>query len=434
MTTTTTTSSTTVKLKDLLYRCIAITAFVCVLVVTNLFYQLTVVPTQPSQIRIRTGGDNSNSSSSSSSEDDNLLDKPMENRTSMQLCYHFATFNRTEFMKQNGDNNYAIDELLHPQQLVPPPKIIWLMSFPNSGTTFTLKYVQGSTMTTTATNYGGSEQVGYGNTSISIYNDQSQQSHHYNNNKYEYGPFLRYPDRPYSCHSILTKTHCHQDATLSNNMSHFINSCRMGNRNVNGTHEEQIVYDTSVQVHSVIHLIRNPLDNIVARMHYKYKQWLTFSNSSKEHALAEYVTFTPEGFLRWCQYIKLTEDKHYYTYFNSTFWATYMEPLPCAIEFYKYFHWHHYTTESTRTTMTTIHNPSMILYYEDYSNEYNATTNRLLHFLQLERSSYATTVPEFIVGKTYTDWFTNEMKENVKRLALVVVSDATWKLLHHYFH
>jgi hypothetical protein len=106
-----------------------------------------------------------------------------------------------------------------------------------------------------------------------------------------------------------------------------------------------------------------------------------------------------------------------------------MEPTPCAIEFYKYFHWHHYTTEGIRTTL---HDPSMILYYEDYTIQYNATTNRLLNFLQLKRPLHAAP-PEFIVGKTYTDWFTNDMKESVKRLALVVVSDATWKLLHHYF-
>ena len=206
-----------------------------------------------------------------------------------------------------------------------------------------------------------------------------------------------------------------------------MNSCRMGNRNVNGTHEE-IVYDTSTRVHSAIHLIRNPFDNIVARMHYKHKQWLA-SNSSKDHELADYISMTPEGLLHWCKYVQLTEQKHYYSYFNSTFWETYMEPVPCAIEFYKYFHWHHYTNEGIQTTL---HHPPMTLYYEDYTIKYNDTTDRLLHFLQLKRSAHAVP-PEFIVGKTYTDWFTKDMKDNVKRLASVVVSDTTWKLLRHYF-
>jgi hypothetical protein len=201
----------------------------------------------------------------------------------------------------------------------------------------------------------------------------------------------------------------------------------MGNRNVQGT-LEQIVYDESTQVHSAVHLIRNPFDNIVARMHYKQKQWLV-SNSSKDQELAQYISFTPEGLQHWCQYVKLTEQKRYYSYFNNTFWETYMEPIPCAIEFYKYFHWHQYTTEGIRTTLK---DPSLILYYEDYTTQYNTTTNRLLHFLQLQRSLHATP-PVFIVGKTYNDWFTNDTKEAVKRLALAVVSDATWKLLNHYF-
>ena len=346
-------------------------------------------------------------------KDSDHLEGTVKDGRSIQYCYQPNTFNTTEFVILSGDDNSI---QVHPQQQQEDaPKIIWLMSFPNSGTTYTLKYVQGSTLTTTATNYGGNEQVGY-NTSISIDPIRNK-----------CGPFFRYPDRPYSCHSILTKTHCHQDEVLSNNVSHFMNSCRMGNRNVDGTHEE-IVYDASTQVHSAIHLIRNPFDNIVARMHYKQKQWLA-SNSSKDHELADYISFTPEGLLHWCQYVKLTEQKHYYSYFNSTFWETYMEPVPCAIEFYKYFHWHHYTTEGIRTT---VHNPSLMLYYEDYTTQYNATTNRLLQFLQLKRSPHAA-APEFIVGKTYTDWFTNDMKENVKRLALVVVSEATWKLLHRYF-
>jgi Sulfotransferase domain len=402
----------TITLQALLYRCFATTVFICLLVVINLFYQFITISTPIRDFRV--GGNPSNGSVSLRPY---LKIYPIkgDNRMAdtMEYCYNPTAFNSTEFRIRNDSDNSI---QLHPQQPQDnAPKIIWLMSFPNSGTTYTLKHVQGSTLTTTATNYGGNEQVGY-NTSISI--DQ---------NRNEFGPFFRYPDRPYSCHGILTKTHCHQDEVLSNNVSHFMNSCRMGNRNVNGTQEE-IVYAVSTQVHSAVHLIRNPFDNIVARMHYKIKQWLA-SNSSKEHDLADYISFTPEGLLHWCQYVKLTEQKHYYSHFNSTFWATYMEPTPCAIEFYKYFHWHHYTTEGIRTTL---HDPSMILYYEDYTIQYNATTNRLLNFLQLKRPLYAAP-PEFIVGKTYTDWFTNDMKESVKRLALVVVSDATWKLLHHYF-
>ena len=400
----------------LLYRCIALTAFVCLVIVVNVFDArtlTTLISTTTTTTKIREVALPQEIITDDNSIIDTSSDQITKNRSSFHYCYNPTTFNRTQFTTQNG-NDQSI-QLHSQQQQDSGPKVIWLMSFPNSGTTYTLKYVQGSTGTTTATNYGGNEQVGY-DTSISI-----------DVNRYIHGPYLRYPDRPYSCQSILTKTHCHQDEVLSQNVSHFISSCRMGNRNVDGTHEE-IIYDASTRVHSVIHLIRNPFDNIVARMHYKQKQWLA-SNSSREHELAEYITFTPEGLLHWCQYVKLTEQKHYYSHFNRTFWENYMEPVPCAIEFYKYFHWHHYTTEGVLATM---HHPSMILHYEDYTTGYNTTTRRLLDFLQLKRSSY-TDAPEFIVGKTYTDWFTDEMKESVKRLALVVVSDVTWNLLRRYF-
>jgi hypothetical protein len=425
-----------------LYRCIATLFFVSLIGFINVIHQfLPIATTSPTTNgRVRTVSQNEGDSSlqptlpyQHTKSDNQSTATADDEYHIIQYCYNPTTINQTaynEFFFKNTDAIPGTVPLINPQHQQQQqqqqkqqlsPKIVWLMSFPNSGTTYTLKYVQGSTMTTTATNYGGNEQVGY-NTSISIYD-----SHPFG----QYGPFFRYPDRTYSCDRILTKTHCHQMATsMSTSVEEFMNSCRLGNRNVNGTIEE-IIYDTSIQVDSAIHLIRNPFDNIVARMHYKIKQWLV-STSHKEQELAKFITMTPEGLVHWCQYIHLTEHKKYTAYINSTFYITYMESTPCAIEFYNYFHWHHYATEGIRTTVLQNHS-SMVLYYEDYITQYKSTTNQLLHFLQLQRSTNGGTPPDFILGKTYTHWFTNEMVTNVKRLALTIVSDATWDLLQHYF-
>jgi Sulfotransferase domain len=292
------------------------------------------------------------------------------------------------------------------------PKVVWLMSFPNSGTTYTLKYVQGATETTTATNYGSNEQVGFEN-SIPVHPGIPS------------GPFFRYPNWSHPEKYILTKTHCESNALApSYNVSQFSEACRSGNRNIRNV--SHITTYPESQVVAAVHLIRNPFDNIVARMHYKQTEW-SKSQDPKDQELAEFMSLSPQGLSHWCFYLNFTEFKHSRRFFDASFWVTYMEPIPCAMEFYRYFRWHNFAVETT----SVLPGPSMILYYENYTSNHNVTTQELLNFLQLQRSE--TGVPlHFVPGKTYRDWFTLETKENVRRLASVLLSNATSMLLQHY--
>ena len=74
------------------------------------------------------------------SQDSYLIMHPTINvnltEETIQYCYHPTAFDRTQFLMQNGDIDSIV---LRPQQPhEKAPKIIWLMSFPNSGTTYTL--------------------------------------------------------------------------------------------------------------------------------------------------------------------------------------------------------------------------------------------------------------------------------------------------------
>jgi hypothetical protein len=200
-------------------------------------------------------------------------------------------------MNNNNNNNNNRDDI---------SSIAWLLSFPNSGTTYTLKFLQSITNnTTTATNYGGTEQVGY-------YPSQPILP------TIDYGgPYLRYPDRRISSNPIVTKSHCNPNK-IRITLDDFIISCRSGNyalmngtilstvykirpynnndNNNNNNNERDTDIKTitnldditstnnttpindGIPLAKIIHLIRNPFDNIVARLHYQRKHWMNQIN------------------------------------------------------------------------------------------------------------------------------------------------------------
>jgi len=171
------------------------------------------------------------------------------------------------------------------------PKVAWLMSFPNSGTTYTLKFIQNTTLTTTATNYGAHEQDS--ENSISVYPDSPE------------GPFFRHPNRTLPESFIITKTHCGgscmgcRPSVYIQNETEFEQSCCLGNRRDDGK-LRAVTYSSTIPK-SAVHLIRSPFDNIVARLHYEQKKW---RKSSKNHHAEMLSNFTndKQGFQQWCQH------------------------------------------------------------------------------------------------------------------------------------
>jgi len=170
-----------------------------------------------------------------------------------QLLVRSIGRNSTEDQRVSLETNVSPNEL---------PEVAWLMTFPNSGTTYTLKLIQQYTNTTTATNYGNEQSV-HG-TTIPV--------HPWLVN----GPFLRHPTWQQPPRYILTKTHC-GGTTISPSPEDYIETvrsfeigCRSGNKVVNDTRVAAITYSMDVPKRAV-HLIRNPFDvSIPMRRHLQY--------------------------------------------------------------------------------------------------------------------------------------------------------------------
>ncbi|CAB9501840.1 expressed unknown protein [Seminavis robusta] len=294
------------------------------------------------------------------------------------------------------------------------PQLIWLLSFPNSGTTYTNKLVQGMSGTSTATNYG-QEQSGY-KSSIPLSPNLPN------------GPFLRYPDGNTSKY-LLTKSHCTGYCIRCSpdryvlNAERFESGCRSGNHLVNGESVSSKPAYAAELVKKVVHIIRNPFDNIVARLHMQRKNWV--NHGDHEEYLKLFVN-NRTGFRRWCTFLA-------YTQVNQTAKAKQLDNFtkqlyavsPCAAEFYRYTQWHNYAIEAAKDK------PVHTLFYENYTENFNQTANELLDFLELD----VVGGPEesFQPGKQYPEYFTEDEQYFIANLVRHLATNETWGLLKHYF-
>ena len=111
-----------------------------------------------------------------------------------------ATFDDVSFrdlIRDTTQNNSMNLDTYHNQtgkSITKKLEVAWLMSFPNSGTTYTNHLLQDYTRTTTATNYGQEQSTKHASIAI----DPSSID----------GPFFRYPSWSLPPRYILTKTHC----------------------------------------------------------------------------------------------------------------------------------------------------------------------------------------------------------------------------------
>jgi hypothetical protein len=197
----------------------------------------------------------------------------------------------------------------------------------------------------------------------------------------------------------------------------FQTTCLTGSRhNHNGT-KETVTYTPDIPK-KAIHLIRNPFDNLVGRMHLFNKHHV--NDKSVPH---DFNT-TQQGIISWCHYL----DDKYATKEEKTILANYSR-VPCHAEWYRYVQWHNLAWATTRVSLQL---PVQYLYYEDYDDErYNATLDRLLHFLEIRQS--APPLAFLASGKTYQNVFAKEHVQAATRMVQQLASPEVWKLLKRYF-
>lgn len=300
--------------------------------------------------------------------------------------------------------------------------LAWLMSFPNSGTTYSHKLIQISTGASVASNYGHELFDSEGNV-MKTHNSIPVAEGEVN------GPFRTSADLPLPSQGyLLTKTHCggycfshcppnwYRLSPLK-----FLQECVLGMRHVQPLNqpvtESWVQYDYH-KVKKAVHLIRSPFDNIVSRFFHEFKM-----HRSKNDAtwLATYPK-TPRGFRAWC---RDTDNK--WRFHERTVWGELVfnatREVPCHGELIRYVKWHNNAFELTRAMEL----PTFVLHYEDYQN-FDETLNRLLDFLG--QTKVRNPIP-FELSE-HAEFYNEEERTKMIDFVRFLATNESWEHLQRY--
>jgi len=181
-------------------------------------------------------------------------------------------------------------------------------------------------------------------------------------------------------------------------------------------------YDKKL-VSRAIHLIRDPFDNIVSRFHLAHNRLKKRGHNKS----VEKYSKSREGFRAFCSDLAETyrSDEE-----ESRFYADVLDDakeVPCHADFFRYVQWHNLAFATTWDLGI----PAMILHYENYTTNFMETKHLLLEFLDQEDNNPP---PEFIMGKTYRDYFTEDEVHAVNRMFSKLALETTWNHTKHYFY
>ena len=328
----------------------------------------------------------------------------------------------------NNNNNDPNDATATTTTALTPypcrPSIAWLLSFPNSGTSYTLANTNQVSQRLVATNYNVAGR---------------SESEHFP--MYEKGPFLlntqdEFPmaDNLLPESYLLTKTHCAAycvDCPPGNfvhwSVEAFIDGCRT-------TKEKQAQHDydknntatttlhktmyPAAWVTRAVHLMRNPFDNLVARMH--------LSMRDQGNAV---VADDRQTLLTWCHQT-VDSDDFFHALDPSLMDSrtlVLLQQLPCPAEWYRWIQWHNLALQMTHDVLQI---PVHYLFYEDYTSQYNQTLAALLDFLQL--SPAALPLP-FVPGKAYRHLYTPTERQGAAQVVRALATPPCWERVKHYF-
>mmetsp|Transcript_62091 Transcript_62091/g.183505 ORF Transcript_62091/g.183505 Transcript_62091/m.183505 type:complete len:478 (-) Transcript_62091:462-1895(-) len=320
------------------------------------------------------------------------------------------------------------------------PRVAWVMSFPNSGTSYTMRLVQRASNRTGGSNYGKECDVDPATgLNYPIYDDSPS------------GPFLSHvkPGKKESMEApsryVPVKTHCGGYTTESTpdkyalTVRAFQEKCLTGNivkperdpktgkivsargKPNSMVDKEVTLYDANL-VQRAVHIIRDPFDNIVSRFHLE-------QHAHDKRGDAEWTSkypSSPDGFQNWCRDLdgRYKHDEEKSRFVDGPLLAQFHK-VPCHAEFHRYSQWHNLAVAVTRRMRLPVH----VLHYENYESDFTGTYNDLFLFLELPREGE---VPEFIAGKKYEDYFSPEQRREGIELVRMVSEPETWELLGRY--
>lgn len=302
------------------------------------------------------------------------------------------------------------------------PGIAWLLSFPNSGTSFTMHLVGQGSKLSVATNYGKEYQLqfdeGFKKKPIPLSAESPN------------GPFLLSPEKqlPSSTSFIMTKTHCGGYCTTCSPSVYietkhsFMSSCARGSYTDEYLNRQTVEYDFK-SVKKAIHLFRDPFSNIVSNFH------LDRNEHEKQNKVDWLKKFTNDanGFKRWCRYL---DQKHSaeekWSHFLPDFITQKFTSVPCHKLFYLFTEWHNLARQVT----VHLDLPTLVIEYEDYENNFESTVSAIFEFLNLPLVEKPI---NFISGKKYVEYFSHEERLAAKILVQTLSDEWTWSIVSKYF-
>jgi Sulfotransferase domain len=289
-------------------------------------------------------------------------------------------------------------------------KITLFMTFPNSGTTYTLQMLASLTGLHAATVYGSVIDNATDESDISVYPGESG------------GPYWltfrqNYTGRPKRY--VLVKTHCSGGEALGP-LEVFINLCLRCNHPRNHSINNNVARQAShsqintTRVKKAVHLMRDPFDNVVARYHYVNRKKL--GNLEPSH----------DGFRAFCQQSDLSANSYEKKVFAP--YISMVGNLTCKLDFMRYFQWHN----NAISAISAMKLDSLFLRYEDYGTQFDSTVQSLVDFMHMSplEGRFAS---QFIAGKHYRDHYTADDLVKAKQLYLAMASNETRGYMDVYF-
>ena len=329
------------------------------------------------------------------------------------------------------------------------------MSFPNSGASFTLNIVSAASNTTVATNYGWDtpEEELDGNclakTNLPVFPMTLNSSNH---NPSATGPFWWQPNtmptrRQPPPVTVLTKTYCggycHDCKPLASveTPHSFMMHCATADAEVGAgdTEEpdaartrERYIYDYN-DMDRVVHLIRNPLENVVSRYHSDLTR-LVAENTTE---WMERYTYDSAGFQTFVPMspIRVRNARIVMSINKSCDW---WKISHATMDIFRYVQWHNLAFITTNNYLNL---PSLVVHYEDYNTNLEGTLQSLLDFLELPDARAAlngvaapTGLGALQAEKSYSDYYTQDQIDRIHTAIMMLASPLTWHSLERYFH
>jgi hypothetical protein len=297
------------------------------------------------------------------------------------------------------------------------PWVAQLLSYPNSGTSYTHHNTRFLSNRTTATTSGDVDPE----SRIPLRPDTPYRA-----------PYVVRPDLlPPTGGLVLTRTHCEGHCftcrPASESTETFELQCRTGAWN-NGTHHVD-PYGMDI-VKRFVHLIRDPLDNCVSRMHHGIKT-LKPDNGRVDEVQALANDNPVSGLDAWCAYLDELSRPFLPATIMERADADDLLNIPCHAEFIRYVAWHNAAYQMTMVkyaaTVPTYH-----LYYENYTANFDGVVRELYEDF-LKYPPISAHPRPFIAGKTYHYLFSPQHQLDVARLVRTLALPPVWELLRHYF-